>query len=637
MEAISSQQVAAPKEKQPHEEPQKWFLHQLFRQHQHLASVYATKPTEERGKPLVACLEGLELGPNHSIFKRIDTSRFLVPSCSLCRTAISDPSAGGSSSILPLLRCVGVATALRIMAALLSERRVIMVSASPTRLASCSHSAVSMLAQGLLHWQHLYIPVLPPHLWQYLAAPYPYLIGVLSQNAPRLDKTDGLGEVLIIQLDSNAMETRGMDQQTVQQKLPDLFQHQDVQQQGGAATAAELLAQDLVEGLKADKKVLYGDNTLANMGETAAKAGKAIKSGFLKLKEKGKQYLKKQGSNDEIDQDEQQQQMDEVSAEDNKSLAGDYIYTEGCHNAVGEEEARIAFANFFLCMFGNMRWYLSATPGQVPQLDRQRFLQQKRSMGEGQGTPIWPLLQNFCQTQMLEEFAKARVEEVRTRQQVTADAPLFLRCADYHRKHNVDFGIINVRNVTYQIAQASPGNLTGLLQTNARRQAMALTSNRALEGDNSSHIAQLVEQCRESSSVLFDVMSVIWLRLRDSRGMQWKHGLTALQILKNLLYHGPLAVVAEATDGLDKIRAMKYYENMRSQSAQMVRAAAFTVYDLLVDRAKLFHARRVCAEKRLQLQQPDKFKVSYFARKKFVTFSLVISHNLLILFRCFIC
>ena len=50
-------------------------------------------------------------------------------------------------------------------------------------------------------------------------------------------------------------------------------------------------------------------------------------------------------------------------------------------------------------------------------------------MGEGEGTPIWPLLQNFCQTQMLEEFAKARIEEVRTRQAVTLDAPLFVQCA----------------------------------------------------------------------------------------------------------------------------------------------------------------------------------------------------------------
>jgi hypothetical protein len=211
----------------------------------------------------------------------------------------------------------------------------------------------------------------------------------------------------------------------------------------------------------------------------------------------------------------------------------------------------------------------------------------------------------------LEEFAKARIEEVRARQPVTPDAPLFLQCANYHRHHSIDFGLISVRRVARQVAEGSPSRVTGMLQTNARRMAMTLTSNKAYEGDYSKAIAQLVEQCRECSSVLFDVMSVIWLRIRDSKGMKWKHAYQALQILKNLLYHGPMAVISEATDGLDKIRAMKYYDNMRSQSIQQVRTAAQTVYNLLVDRAKLFSIRRACADRRQQLQDPNQRMVSY--------------------------
>ena len=37
---------------------------------------------------------------------------------------------------------------------------------------------------------------------------------------------------------------------------------------------------------------------------------------------------------------------------------------------------------------------------------------QKRAMGEGEHTPIWPLLQNFCHTQMLEEFAKLQIQKL---------------------------------------------------------------------------------------------------------------------------------------------------------------------------------------------------------------------------------
>lgn len=131
---------------------------------------------------------------------------------------------------------------------------------------------------------------------------------------------------------------------------------------------------------------------------------------------------------------------------------------------------------------------------------------------------------------------------------------------------------------------------------------MALTSNKQFDGDYAKSVALLVEDCRESSFVLFDVMSVIWLRIQDSKGMQWKHGYHALLILRNLLYHGPLAVIAEATDGLEKIRVMKYYENMRSNVVQQIRNVATELYDLLVDRSRLFHIRRVCAKRRWELQ-----------------------------------
>lgn len=596
---------------QSHAQPQQWFLHNLIRHQQYLAQIYAGKPLEERGKPLVCAINGAEIG-EVDVYKMVDVSRFIIPTSLLHRVSLTDPSAAQTSSILPLLRCVGVAHALRIMAALICERRVLMVSSSPTRLASCSHSAVSMLAQGMLHWQHLYIPVLPPHLWEYLAAPYPYLIGILGQMIPRLDRTDGLGEVLIIHLDSNNLETRNMSQQSIPQRLPDLFVSNEPPVQGAPPSGADILAQDLIEILKTDKKILYGESALASVGETAAKATKAVKQTFFKLRDKGRQFLGKQSSvsgGAEFDDSSGPMTATEPQVEA-KSMADDYIYTEGCHNEVVEDDARVAFTAFFLNLVGDMKLYLSITPGQLPRLDRQRFLQQKMAVGERQGTPMWLLLEAFCQTQMLEEFAKARVEEVRLRIPVTPDASLFLQSADYHRKHQIDFGVLSVRRTAKQVAQSSPSRLTGLLQTNARRMAMSLTSNKSYEGEYSQAIAQLVEQCRESTSVLFDVMSVIWLRLRDSKGMRWKHGYQALQLLKNLLYHGPLAAVSEAADGLEKIRALKFYENMRPQCVQQVRVAATHVYDLMVDRARLFFVRRVCADRRREMHRPLKKKVS---------------------------
>jgi hypothetical protein len=446
---------------------------------------------------------------------------------------------------------------------------------------------------------------------------------MLTAMAPRLDQaksSDGLGEMVIINLDSFQMETRGINPNEVAQRIPDLFRTAMAEQglPQSSMSATEMLAQDLVDLLKVDKRTLYGESALTNVSETAAKATKAVKTGFLKAVTKGKQFLKNRtgsavsdNSKDEDDRIEGGANNGDDQEPDHNSLLPDYIYTQGAQNEPAEEEARIAFASFFLSMFGNMRWYLSASPGKLPQLDRTRFLQQKRAMGEGENTPIWPLLQNFCQTQMLEEFAKARVEEVRTRMPVTADSPLFSQCANYHRLHSIDFSVVNVRRVARQVAQNNPSR--PILQTSARRTAMLLTSNRTFESDYNTAVAQLVEQCRECSSVLFDVMSVIWVRMRDSKGLHWKHGFQSLQILRNLLYHGPLAAIAEATDGLDKIRLMKFYnDNMRSQICTQIRQAATQVYNLLVDRAKLYNIRRLCINKRRLLRKPDQGRVSLF-------------------------
>ena len=637
LQAISSHQATMPASQQAHAEPQKWLLHNLVHHQQHLARVYQSRPPEQQGVPLLATLEGLELGLSVPIFTSVDINRYLIPTALLTASTGNNSSiiANANNSILPILRCVGVANALRILSALLSERRVIMVSHSPTRLAACSHAALAMLAQGMLQWQHLYIPVMPPHLWQYLAAPYPYLIGILSPLVSRLDYTDGLGDVLIIHLDTNNMETRGMDTNTVNQRIPDLFMSsqatsvkgeafsprqmvgQAVLGSGAPATPTECLAQELVDIVKADKKAMYGESALANMGETAAKATKAVKTTFNKIKNKGKMFLQKKGSsnnndNDADEIDEVEVQLTVTEAPDAKSMAPDYIYVESCHNETAEEEARMSFTIFFLCMFGDVRWYLSVSPGDsAAVLDRNKFLAHKRSAGEGEGTPIWPLLQNFCQTQMLAEFVSRRVEEIRNRQPLnTPDTPLFLQCCHYHRRHQVDFGLLDVRKVCRQLAQSSQSRKAAAVQSSARRTAMLLTSNKPYEGDYAKAVAQLVEECLECSTILADVMSVLWLRIRDSRGMQWRHGYQALMILRNLLYHGPTAVIAEATDGLDKIRAMKSYDNMRGQIVQQVRTAASDVYGLLVDRLRLFNVRRVCALRRWQLRNNTAPRVS---------------------------
>lgn len=63
-----------------------------------------------------------------------------------------------------------------IFASMLYERRIIFTSKKLSRLSACVQSANALLYP--MNWQHIFIPVLPRSLIEYLLAPMPYLIGL---------------------------------------------------------------------------------------------------------------------------------------------------------------------------------------------------------------------------------------------------------------------------------------------------------------------------------------------------------------------------------------------------------------------------------------------------------------------------
>lgn len=65
-----------------------------------------------------------------------------------------------------------------VFAAMLAERRIIFTSKRLDRLSSCIQAANAFLYPMV--WQHIFIPMMPMKLKDYLSAPMPYLIGVPS-------------------------------------------------------------------------------------------------------------------------------------------------------------------------------------------------------------------------------------------------------------------------------------------------------------------------------------------------------------------------------------------------------------------------------------------------------------------------
>uniref|UniRef100_A0A667Y3T6 DENN domain containing 1B n=1 Tax=Myripristis murdjan TaxID=586833 RepID=A0A667Y3T6_9TELE len=60
---------------------------------------------------------------------------------------------------------VDVNNMLQLYASMLHERRIIITSSKLSTLTACVHGATAMLFP--MYWQHIFIPVLPPHLLDY--------------------------------------------------------------------------------------------------------------------------------------------------------------------------------------------------------------------------------------------------------------------------------------------------------------------------------------------------------------------------------------------------------------------------------------------------------------------------------------
>jgi len=86
--------------------------------------------------------------------------------------------------VLPLLELLGPDRFLRLLTAILCERRIVFVADDVELLSSCVLSAASMVAP--FQWQHIFIPLLPSSLLTYVAAPTPFLFGVRGHLLPGL-------------------------------------------------------------------------------------------------------------------------------------------------------------------------------------------------------------------------------------------------------------------------------------------------------------------------------------------------------------------------------------------------------------------------------------------------------------------
>ncbi|EDM00519.1 similar to RIKEN cDNA 6030446I19 gene (predicted) [Rattus norvegicus] len=101
---------------------------------------------------------------------------------------------------------------LHLYASMLYERRILIICSKLSTLTACIHGSAAMLYP--MYWQHVYIPVLPPHLLDYCCAPMPYLIGIHLSLMEKV-RNMALDDVVILNVDTNTLETPFDDLQSL--------------------------------------------------------------------------------------------------------------------------------------------------------------------------------------------------------------------------------------------------------------------------------------------------------------------------------------------------------------------------------------------------------------------------------------
>ncbi|XP_062991139.1 DENN domain-containing protein 1B isoform X1 [Elgaria multicarinata webbii] len=114
------------------------------------------------------------------------------------------PTVPESRNLTEYFVAVDVNNMLQLYASMLHERRIIITSSKLSTLTACIHGSAALLYP--MYWQHIYIPVLPPHLLDYCCAPMPYLIGVHFSLMERV-KSKSLEDVVMLNVDTNTLET----------------------------------------------------------------------------------------------------------------------------------------------------------------------------------------------------------------------------------------------------------------------------------------------------------------------------------------------------------------------------------------------------------------------------------------------
>uniref|UniRef100_A0A8C5XRS9 UDENN domain-containing protein n=1 Tax=Microcebus murinus TaxID=30608 RepID=A0A8C5XRS9_MICMU len=136
----------------------------------------------------------------HPVPKANTPANLSVHSCFIAPDATGLPTMPESGNLAEHFVAVDAGTVLPLQA----RMRVLVTSGKLSASTACLHGSAALLCP--MYWQHIYIPVLPPHLLHYRCAPMPYLIGIHSSIIERV-KNKSSEDAVMLNVDANTLES----------------------------------------------------------------------------------------------------------------------------------------------------------------------------------------------------------------------------------------------------------------------------------------------------------------------------------------------------------------------------------------------------------------------------------------------
>ncbi|CAN0058555.1 unnamed protein product, partial [Ectocarpus sp. 6 AP-2014] len=453
--------------------------------------------------------------------------------------------------VIPLLVRLGPRNFLRLWSAILCERRVLLVADKVRTLSCCVHAAMAMLYP--FAWQHVFIPLLPTDMLEYVSAPMPFVIGVRTSQLESV-KRQPMSEAVFVHLDRGELTgSTGMD------PVPDICD--GVKEHLASATQ------------KLDRAL--GKLALLTRGGNKDGGDRGPRDERV-----GSKGMTKDGINDTAST-----LFAEVKAIFSKAKKQRPAGGSGSGMVTPEDHSlREALVGFNIGLFGDHRTILRRQPDVSVKVDHDYFIRYREQRGDSEG--VLRFLKEFTQSQMFHMHMMHVKDRLRNKQDPSTPSPR--EGAPDHRHHPSPATFLRVsdqltlrggwgdasgnggggfapasvkRALSKVLAEALPAgsgsNSYGDPTLNPR--ALAATANgNASAKDMANLRAELCRTARESAK-LSGIMRVVWVRLLDCRGNKWPHAMEGLRLLKALLLSGPAGCVADALNHVPLIRRLAQY------------------------------------------------------------------------------